>query len=316
MTTLRRIGTSTLETPALVLGGNVFGWTADRAASFAVLDAFVAGGGRMIDTADVYSVWGTDHVGGESETVIGAWLRRRGRRDDVLIASKAGMLPIDGGKGLSPDHLARAIDASLARLGTDYIDLYYAHQDDDGQDQGAVADAFDRMVKAGKVRALGASNFVQPRLASALAAQDHAGATRYAALQNQYNLLDRVQFDADYAGFCVAEGVAMLPYSGLASGYLSGKYRRAEDLDQSPRGSRVRGYLEGRGPELLAVADAIAEETGATLAQLALAWLAAQPGVVAPIASATRVRQVEELVGALAVTLTADQLARLSAARG
>ncbi len=312
MTTLRRIGRSELETPPLILGGNVFGWTADKQASFAVLDAFVAGGGRMIDTADIYSAWADGHAGGESETVIGEWLRGRGRRDDVMITTKVGMLPIDGVKGLSPAHIARAIDASLERLGTDYVDLYLAHRDDPDQDQQAVAQAFDDAVKAGKVRVVGASNFGADRLSSAIAAQEKAGAARYQALQNQYNLLERGEYD-DAARLCIAQGIGMTPYYGLANGYLTGKYRSRDDL-HGTRSSRVEKYLDGNGPRVLAALDRVTEETGATQAQIALAWVAAQPGIVAPIASATRVKQVEDLLGAMDLSLSADQLAVLDEA--
>jgi aryl-alcohol dehydrogenase-like predicted oxidoreductase len=313
MTELRKIGRSDLETPPLILGGNVFDWTADKETGFAVLDAFVAGGGRMIDTADVYSAWVDGHRGGESETLIGEWLKNRGRRDDVLITTKVGMLPIDGVKGLSPKHIAAAIDASLTRLGIDHIDLYLAHQDDPDQDQGAVAEAFDAAVKAGKVRFVGASNFTADRLASALAAQGKAGAARYQALQNQYNLLERGDYEGDVQQLCVEQAIGMTPYYGLASGYLSGKYRYVEDI-KGTRGGSVKKYLEGNGPRVLAAMDEVAEETSATLAQIALAWIAAQPGIAAPIASATSVKQVEDLLGAMALTLDGDQLAKLDEA--
>ena len=313
MTELRKIGRSDLETPPLILGGNVFGWTADKETSFAVLDAFVAGGGRMIDTADIYSAWVDGHRGGESETVIGAWLKNRGRRDDVLITTKVGMLPIDGVKGLAPKHIAAAIDASLTRLGTDYVDLYLAHQDDPDQDQESVADAFDAAVKAGKVRFVGASNFTADRLTSALAAQDKAGTARYQALQNQYNLLERGDYEGQVQQFCVDQGIGMTPYYGLASGYLTGKYRSADDI-KGTRGGAVKKYLEGNGPRVLTAMDEVAEETGASLAQIALAWIAAQPGIAAPIASATSVKQVEDLLGAITLTLGEGQLAKLDEA--
>jgi aryl-alcohol dehydrogenase-like predicted oxidoreductase len=313
MTELRRIGRSDLETPPLILGGNVFGWTADKATSFAVLDAFVAGGGRMIDTADIYSAWVDGHQGGESETVIGEWLKSRGRHNDVLITTKVGMLPIDGVKGLSPKHIAAALDASLTRLDTDHIDLYLAHQDDPDQDQEVVAEAFDAAVKAGKVRFVGASNFTADRLASALAAQDKVGIARYQALQNQYNLLERGDYEGEVQRLCVEQGIGMTPYYGLASGYLTGKYRSAEDI-KGTRGGSVKKYLEGNGPRVLAALDEVAKETSATLAQIALAWIAAQPGIAAPIASATSVKQVEDLLGAMTLTLDGDQLAKLDEA--
>jgi aryl-alcohol dehydrogenase-like predicted oxidoreductase len=312
MTALRPIGRSGLQISPLVLGGNVFGWTIDRETSFKVLDAFVGGGGVMIDTADGYSAWAPGNRGGESETIIGEWLKRRGRRDDVMIATKVGTLPIDGVKGLSPAHIAKAIDGSLARLGVDHVDLYYAHRDDEGADQAAVADAFDGLVKAGKVSAVAASNFTRDRLASALAAQ--AGKASYVGLQNQYNLLERGAYEGDLQDFCVESDVPLLPYYGVASGYLSGKYRDEADLKGKTRGSAAAKYMAGNGPKVLAAMDKVAEETGAKHVQIALAWLIAQPGVVAPIASATSVEQVEELLGSMTLSLTDDQFSRLNQA--
>lgn len=313
MTQLRRLGRSDLVTPPLILGGNVFGWTADRQTSFAVLDAFVGGGGRMIDTADVYSAWIDGHQGGESETVIGAWLRQRGKRGDVMITTKVGMLPIDGVKGLAPGHIARAVEASLQRLGTDYIDLYLAHRDDEGQDRDAVAQAFDALVQAGKVRAIGASNFTADRLGAAVAGQEQAGLARYQTLQNQYNLMERGDFEGAVQDYCVAHDIGMTPYYGLASGYLTGKYRSAADA-KGARGGAVGKYIDGHGPRVLAALDTVAQTHGATPAQVALAWLAAQPGVAAPIASATSVTQVDDLLGTMALTLTAEDLAALDKA--
>ncbi|WP_353228581.1 aldo/keto reductase [Novosphingobium sp.] len=300
-------------TPPLILGGNVFGWTADRDTSFAVLDAFVAGGGTMIDTADVYSAWIPGHVGGESETVIGEWLRHRGRRDDVMITTKVGMLPLGDRTKLDPALIAVAIDNSLQRLGTDYVDLYLAHQDDDAQDQGAVAGAFDAAVRAGKVRVLGASNFSAERLGSALAAQDAGGFSRYRALQNEYNLLERGGYEGAVQDFCVAEGIGMTPFFGLACGYLTGKYRSAEDV-KGARAYRVGKYVDGDGPRVLAALDTVAAAHNATCAQVALAWIAAQPGIAAPIASATSVAQVNDLLGAITLTLTGEDLALLDQA--
>jgi len=310
MPDLRRIGRS-IETPPLILGGNVFGWTADRDTSFAVLDAFVSGGGRMIDTADVYSAWVSGHKGGESETLIGEWLKRRGHRDDVLIATKVGKLPGSGGEGLAPARIAAAVRESLERLGTDHIDLYFAHADDPTQDLGAVAEAFDTLVRSGQVREIGASNFTRDRLAAALDVQEEKGAARYVALQNEYNLLEREDYEGGMQAFCIEHGIAMTPYYGLASGYLTGKYRRPEDLSGKARGGAVKRYMAGEGPRVLAAMDRVAEETGASLAQIALAWSAAQPGIAAPIASATSVEQVDELLGAMALALTDEQLALL-----
>jgi len=314
MTDLRRLGSTDLRIAPLVLGGNVFGWTADRQASFAVLDAFVAGGGTMIDTADVYSAWVDGHAGGESETMIGEWLKASGKRDQVLIATKVGMLPGEGGEKLAPTRIAAAAEASLKRLGTDRIDLYFAHQDDEAQPQEAVAEAFAKLVQAGKVRVLGASNFHAARLKSAIETARAAGLPHYQVLQPEYNLVSRHKFEGELQDYCVTENIGVLPYYGLASGFLTGKYRSRDDLGQSVRGGRMGDLLEGKGAAVLAAMDAVAEETGATHAQIALAWLIAQPGVTAPIASATRVEQIEDLLPAMTLALSKDQLDRLNAA--
>lgn len=308
------IGSLDLGPSRLILGGNVFGWTADRRASFAVLDAFVSGGGRMIDTADRYSAWVDGHVGGESEAMIGDWLKQRGRRDSVLIATKVGLPMGDGGEGLAPARIAAAIEASLKRLQTDYVDLYIAHKDDPLEDQEAVAEAFERLIRAGKVRVVGASNFSVERLGSAIDAQRRRGVSTYQSLQNSYNLVERAEFEGEMQDFCVRNGIGVTPYYGLASGYLTGKYRSARDFAGKTRGGAVRKYFEGNGPRVLAALDTVAADTGATLAQIALAWLASRPGVTAPIASATTTRQADELLGAAALRLTADQLRVLDGA--
>jgi aryl-alcohol dehydrogenase-like predicted oxidoreductase len=310
--TLRRLGSTDLKIAPLVLGGNVFGWTADRAASFAVLDAFVAGGGTMIDTADVYSAWVDGHKGGESESMIGEWLKASGKRDDVLIATKVGMLPGEGGEKLAPARIAAAAEASLKRLGTDRIDLYYAHQDDDSQTQEAVLEAFGKMVDAGKVRVIGASNFHAARLKSAVEAAKTSDLPRYHVLQPEYNLVSRTKFEGELQDYCVTENIGVLPYYGLASGFLTGKYRTKDDLGQSVRGGRMGELLEGTGKAVLDAMDSVVEATGATHAQVALAWLIAQPGVTAPIASATSVKQVEDLLPAMTLELTKDQLDALT----
>lgn len=312
--TPRKLGATDLEIAPLVLGGNVFGWTADEATSFAVLDAFVDAGGTMIDTADVYSAWVDGHQGGESEAVIGRWLKQSGKRDRVLLATKVGMLPGEGGEGLAPARIAAAVEASLSRLGTDRIDVYYAHQDDQNVPQDAVLEAFGRLVDAGKVRVVGASNFGAMRLKAANDAARDAGLPHYHVLQPEYNLVSRHKFEGELQNYCVEHNIAVLPYYGLASGFLTGKYRSADDLGKSVRGGRMGELLEGRGADVLAAMDAVADETGASLAQIALAWLMAQPGVTAPIASATSVEQVRELVAAWDVALSKDQLDRLSAA--
>ncbi|WP_294338439.1 aldo/keto reductase [uncultured Sphingomonas sp.] len=314
MTDLRRLGASDLRITPLVLGGNVFGWTADREASFAVLDAFVAGGGTMIDTADVYSAWVDGHRGGESETMIGEWLKRSGHRDRVLIATKVGMLPGEGGEKLAPARIAAACEASLKRLGTDRIDLYFAHQDDDATAQDAVAEAFARLVREGKVRVLGASNFHAARLKSAIETARAAGLPHYQVLQPEYNLVSRHKFEGELQDYCVTENIGVIPYYGLASGFLTGKYRSRDDLSQSVRGAGMGKLLDGKGRAVLEAMDEVAADTGATLAQLALAWLMAQPGVTAPIASATSARQVEDLLGAINLDLSDAQRERLTLA--
>lgn len=312
MTKLRPIGRSGLATPPMVLGGNVFGWTARGEDAFRILDRFVEAGGTMIDTADVYSAWVPEHKGGESETLIGEWLRRRGSREGVLIASKVGMLHRHWGVGkLEPWRIEKAAEDSLRRLGVETIDLYYAHQDDPETPMEQVVEAFDRLVKAGKVRALGASNFTAERLRLALAVAGEMGMSRYDVLQNEFHLLERGKLEGELQQLCLAEGIGVLPFYGLASGYLTGKYRSAADYGKSIRGDRMAKYVEGRGPAVLAVLDEVASETGATQAQVALAWVAAQPAVAAPIASARTPEQLDELLGAMTLELKPDQLARL-----
>jgi aryl-alcohol dehydrogenase-like predicted oxidoreductase len=312
MSGLRRLGATDLHIAPLVLGGNVFGWTADEPTSFAVLDAFVAGGGTMIDTADVYSAWVPGHKGGESETVIGKWLRQSGKRDAVQIATKVGMLPGEGGEKLAPARIAAACEASLQRLGIDTIDLYYAHQDDDAVAQEDVLAAFGKLIDAGKIRALGASNFHAGRLKSANDAAKAHGLPHYHVLQPEYNLVSRQKFEGQLQDYCVEHNVGVLPYYGLASGFLTGKYRSAADFGKSVRGGRMQAFLDSNGPAVLAVMDAVAAETGASLAQIALKWLAEQPAVTAPIASATSVEQIEELLGSIDLVLSAEQIDRLS----
>ena len=308
----RRLGATDLAIAPLVLGGNVFGWTADRPRSFAVLDAFVEGGGVMIDTADVYSAWAPGHSGGESETVIGEWLKQSGKRDRVRIATKVGMLPGEGGEKLAPARIAAACDASLRRLGIDRIDLYYAHQDDESVPQEDYLAAFGQLVASGKVAVLGASNFTAARLRSANETAQAAGRPRFDVLQPEYNLVSRAKFEGELQAYCVEANVAALPYYGLASGFLTGKYRSEADLGKSVRGGRMKDLITGQGARVLAAMDQIAAETGATLAQIALAWLIAQPAIAAPIASATSVEQLEELLPAMTLQLSDDQLTRLT----
>lgn len=294
----------------LVLGGNVFGWTADADEGFAVLDAFYEAGGRMIDTADVYSAWVEGHVGGESERFIGEWLESRGVRGEMLIHTKTGML---GGKELyEPARVLRSLDASLERLRTDYLDLYYAHRDYPELPVGEIVEAFDGAVKSGKVRALGASNFDAERLSAALDAADGAGRTAFTVLQNEYNLVSRDEYGETLQRLCTGRGIAMLPFYGLAAGYLTGKYRKPEDFETGARGKSVKGYSEAGRP-VLRVMDEIAEETGASLPAIALAWLVRQPGIPAPIASARTVRQLHDLLEFTRLELGDGQVARLTA---
>jgi len=311
---VRPLGSSGLSTPRLVLGGNVFGFTLKGEEAFRLLDRFVDAGGMMIDTADVYSAWVPGHRGGESETLLGEWLRRRGRRDDVLIATKVGMLAGEGGEKLEPARIAAAAEASLRRLGTDYIDLYYAHQDDERTPIADSLAAFDRLVQAGKVRAVGASNYSAERLSQALEVAAQEGLTPYSVLQPHYNLVERPAFEGPLQQLCVQQGLGVLPYFGLALGFLTGKYRSPEDEAKSVRGDRAIKYLDDKGRRVLAALDQVAAETGATQAQVALAWLAAQPGVTAPIASATSVAQLEELLPVLTLDLFPAQIDRLTAA--
>lgn len=314
MPAMRQIGTSGLVTPRLVLGGNVFGYTARGGEGFRILDRFVAAGGTMIDTADVYSAWVPGHKGGESEAYLGEWLKRRRRRDDVLIATKVGMLPLGGDVRLTPERIAAAAEASLKRLGTDYVDLYYAHQDDAKTPLEESLRGFDRLVQDGKARALGASNYSAERLAEALAISEAEGLVAYTVLQPELNLMARHRFEGALQRLCIERRIGVLPYFGLASGFLTGKYRSEADFGKSPRGEGMAKYLDDRGRRVLAALDDVAAETRATQARVALAWISAQPGVTAPIASATSVEQLEELLGAMELELSAEQVARLSEA--
>ncbi len=273
------------------------------------MDAFVAGGGTMIDTADTYSAWAPGNKGGESEALIGAWLARRGRRDDVLIATKVGF---DG--GLSAANIERAVEGSLRRLGTDYVDLYYAHRDDPDVPLEETLEAFDRLIRAGKVRALGCSQIEAERLERALGISRENGWTGYSVLQTWYSLVERPRFESALAPLARSRGLGVATFFSLANGYLTGKYRSRADLSKSVRSDRVEEYLEGDGPVILAAIDEVAEELGATPAQVALAWTASQPGVTAPLASATSVAQLEELLGSLELRLSPEQLAALDRA--
>jgi aryl-alcohol dehydrogenase-like predicted oxidoreductase len=310
----RRLGTSDLSFEPIVFGGNVFGWTADDATSFAIIDRFVERGFTMIDTADVYSIWVPGHQGGESETIIGKWLERGGSRDKIQIATKVGMDMQAGGKGLSKKHIAASVEKSLKRLKTDYIDLYQAHADDASVPLEESLDAFGSLVASGKVRAIGASNYEAPRLAEALAASKASNVPAYVSLQPHYNLANRALFEGASQDLCVAENIGVIPYYSLASGFLTGKYRKNEDLAGRARARGASPYLNERGLNLLAVIDAIAAEHSATPAQISLAWLLAQPAITAPIVSATSLAQLDDVLDAAKITLDKEALARLDKA--
>lgn len=307
----RQLGKSELHVAPLCFGGNVFGWTADEAMSFRLLDGFVAAGFNFIDTADVYSKWAPGHHGGESETIIGDWLKRRGRRDDVIIATKVGSEMGPRKKGLAKDYIARAVEDSLRRLGTDYIDLYQSHRDDPDTPVEETLAAYGALIEAGKVRAIGASNFTPERLADSLAASARHGLPRYETLQPEYNLMVR-DFETALAPLCAKHDIGVIPYFGLASGFLTGKYRSKADLKQSPRGEDVEAYLNERGFKVLAALDAIAEKRAATPAQVALAWLMTK--VTAPIASATNLKQLDDIAASARLTLAPEDIRALETA--
>ncbi|MEI7970769.1 MAG: aldo/keto reductase [Betaproteobacteria bacterium] len=298
-----QLGRSGMRVSTLALGGNVFGWTIDERRSFEVLDAFVAAGGNFIDTADIYSRWHPGNAGGESETIIGRWMKSRGNRNDIVIATKVGMEMGPGARGLSPTYVARAVEDSLRRLQTDRIDLYQSHEDDPDTPFEATLGTYAKLIHDGKVRAIGASNFTAPRLAAAMGASAALGTVAYCSLQPHYSLMERQGFESALAGVCREYQLAVLPYFPLASGFLTGKYRSEADLARSARGPAVARYLGPRGQGILAALDAIAAERQVPVAAIALAWLRAKPDVVAPIASATSPTQLEALVASASLTL-------------
>lgn len=307
----RTLGRSGIEIAPLMLGGNVFGWNVDQATANLILDAFVDLGGDAIDTADVYSAWVSGHEGGESETVIGHWLKTSGKRDRVVIATKVGMWPKRA--GLKRVNIEAAAEDSLKRLQTDFIDLYQAHRDDEETEPEEFTAAFDALIKAGKARAVGASNFNSARLDTSLKASAAQGIARFETLQPEYNLMNRA-IEADLMPLCAREEVSLIPYYGLASGFLTGKYRSAADKSKSPRGGRMDGYLNEKGFRVLGALDAVSGRHNATPAQIALAWIMAKPAIAAPIASATNVAQLHELMGSMRLQLAAADIAELDAA--
>ncbi|GLZ37572.1 aldo/keto reductase [Actinokineospora sp. NBRC 105648] len=306
------IGSTDLEVYPLNLGGNVFGWTADRDASFAVLDAYAAAGGNFLDTADSYSHWAPGNQGGESESIIGDWLSARGKRDDFVVATKVGTLP--GFAALDAATVKSAAENSLKRLGTDRIDLYYAHFDDLDTPVEETVAALDALVREGKVRYVAASNLSAERISASLAFADREGLARYAALQPHYSLVERSGYETEYAGLAAREGLGVLPYWSLAKGFLTGKYRDGGAAVDSPRAGAASAYLDDRGRRVLSTLDTVAAAHGVPVASVALAWLRAQPNVVAPIASARTVEQLADLLTSAELELGAEEVAALTAA--
>ena len=312
----RKLGNSGLEVAPLAFGGNVFGWTADEPTSFALLDAFVDAGFDLVDTADGYSHWVQGHSGGESETIIGKWLKRSRKRSKVVIATKVGKEMGPDSKGLSKAYILLAVEASLRRLQTDYIDLYQSHADDPETPLEETAEAFDQLIKQGKVRTIGASNFSAQRLAESLEVSEQTGYPRYESLQPLFNLYDRVDYEKELQPLCREKGFGVISYFSLASGFLTGKYGSKADLAKSARGKFVEKYLNERGFRIVEALKRVAQENNLTAAQVSLAWLIAQPTVTAPIASATNLEQLNELIEAATIELkpsVIDQLNKASA---
>lgn len=312
----RRIGRSSLHVEPFCFGGNVFGWTTDEAMSFRLLDQFVDAGFDFIDTADVYSAWVPGHKGGESEEVLGRWFRKSGKRDKIVLATKVGAPMSPEKKGLKAAYIAQAVEDSLRRLQTDRIDLYQSHYDDPTTPVEETLRAYDKLVKAGKVRIIGASNFTPARLKESLDFSAKNNLPRYETLQPEYNLVERPKFEGELQDLCVKEEVGVIPYFSLAAGFLTGKYRNEQDLSKSVRGPRTAGkYLQSaHGPKVLAALDKVATAHKATCAQVALAWLMSRKGLTAPIASATTPEQLNELLGAVKLSLSATDIAELDAA--
>jgi len=307
------LGRSGIEVAPFAFGGNVFGWTADEKRSFELLDAFVDKGFNLIDTADVYSIWIDGHAGGESETIIGKWLRKRNCREKVVIATKLGMKMGPDLHGLSRRYMRVAVERSLQRLGTDYIDLYQAHSDDEETPLEETLAAFGDLIASGKVRAIGASNYSAPRFAEALRVSEQNGLPRYETLQPHYNLYERDKFEGEPAELCRRENIAVIPYFGLAAGFLTGKYRSEKDVAGRERARMVANMLNERGFRILDALDDVSQAHAGTPAQIALAWLLAK-GVAAPIASATTLDQLAELTACVDIELTRDEIQKLDAA--
>jgi aryl-alcohol dehydrogenase-like predicted oxidoreductase len=310
----RKLGKTGLEIAPLVFGGNIFGWTADQTASFTLLDAFVAAGFNAIDTADVYSKWAHDNIGGQSETILGNWMKRSANRNKVIIATKAGWEMGEGRKGLSKSYILRAAEDSLQRLQTDYIDLYQAHTDDPNTPQQETLEAFAELIKQGKVRAIGASNFKAERLASALEISRRTGLPAYQTLQPNYSLVERAEYEGQLEPLCVKEGLGVINYFPLAGGFLTGKYRSENDAAGRARSRNVTKYLNDRGFKILKALDEVAKKHNATPAKVSLAWVGANPSITAPIVSATNLDQLHDLISSVELTLDRDSVELLNEA--
>ena len=310
----RQLGQSSLHVYPITFGGNVFGWTADEKTSFALLDQFIGGGFNFIDTADVYSRWHPGNSGGESETIIGNWLKARGGRDRIVLASKLGIEMAPGKKGLSRKYMMQAVEDSLRRLQTDYIDLYQSHRDDPDTPIEETLSAYQDLIKQGKVREIGASNFSADRLAASLQVSKDKGLPRYQSLQPQYSLVERAEFEGPLEDLCLKEKVGVIGYYSLASGFLTGKYRSKADMEGRARGSRVEKYMNDYGFGVIKALDDVARRYNAKPGQVAIAWLIARPSVTAPIASATNADQLKELMGAAEIKLDAAAIAQIDAA--
>lgn len=310
----RKLGNSGLEVAPLAFGGNVFGWTVDEPTSFTLLDAFVEAGFNLIDTADVYSRWVQGHSGGESETIIGKWLKRSGNRAKVVIASKVGKEMGPNSQGLSKTYILQAVEGSLQRLQTDYIDLYQSHADDPKTPLEETLEAYDQLIKQGKVRAIGASNYSAQRLAESLEVSEQTSNPRYESLQPLFNLYDRADYERELEPLCREKGLGVISYFSLASGFLTGKYRSKDDLSKSARGDFVKKYLNERGFRIIEALDRVAQEHNMTPAQVALAWLISQPSITAPIASATNLEQLNELTEATTIELNSSVIDLLNQA--
>ncbi len=311
---MRKLGKTGLEIAPLVFGGNVFGWTVDQARSFQLLDAFVAAGFNSVDTADMYSKWVPGHTGGESETIIGEWMKSRGNRSKLIVATKVGMDMGNGNKGLSTDHILRSVENSLRRLQTDYIDLYQSHTDDQETPMEETLGAYGELLKQGKIRAIGASNHKGPRLAASLEISKKSGLPSYQTLQPNYSLVERTEYETNLEPICEKEGLGVINFFPLAAGFLTGKYRSESDVAGKARARNVSQYLNERGFKVLAALDHVAKKYNATPAAISLAWLLARPSITAPIVSATSLSQLKDLVVSVDLALDKESIELLNQA--